>query len=181
MSEEEFAAPPDGDAQRRRAPARPTIDLAALARDAQARRDAETAAALAGGPAAPSVEVIDFYDRGNAERVAAVMEPLRSWVDWMITTWQLRTADVPPCWWRHSHLLQELYALWCMYQLAFNPTDSGQGPIAFAERFALARGRLRAATAQIECNPREHRDAPEVTLTDASGPSWWAAAGQGGA
>lgn len=126
---------------------------------------------------APRINVVDFYAadrRGDREVTGAVMEPLRDWVDWFITRWQISPSEVPPCWWRHGPIMAELYALWCCYQLAHASTDSGAGPLSFMERLVGARGRLRSATSSAGCSARLHEDAAApVVLTEGTDSSEW--------
>lgn len=39
---------------------------------------------------------------------------LRRWVDWFVEEYRLPTAVVPPCWYRHSDMVAELYAAMSM-------------------------------------------------------------------
>lgn len=39
---------------------------------------------------------------------------LRRWVDWFVEEYRLPTAVIPPCWYRHSDIVAELYAAMAM-------------------------------------------------------------------
>ena len=135
---------------------------------------------------APTVSVVDCYAaerRGDRAVTGAVMEPLRDWVDWFITRWQIAPSEVPPCWWRHGPIMAELYALWCCYQLAHASTDSGAGPLSFMERLVGARQRLRSTTSSAGCTARMHEDAavPAVLTEGTDSAQWYRMANLDGA
>jgi len=67
---------------------------------------------------------------------------LRSWVEWFATRYNIPVSIVPDCWWRHGPLVEELSALHAAHVAAFDPSDSGFGPIGWHERLAIAIPRL---------------------------------------
>jgi hypothetical protein len=47
----------------------------------------------------------------SSEQAEVVWQSLFDWVRWFVATYQLTTSVVPDCWWRHSEIVAELYAL----------------------------------------------------------------------
>lgn len=79
------------------------------------------------------------------EDAAAKWEALRSWVEWFTTRYNIAVSVVPPCWWRHGTLVEELSALFTAHLAAFDVSDAGFGPIGWHERLAIAVPRLSRA------------------------------------
>jgi len=72
---------------------------------------------------------------------------LRDWIEWFTVRYHVPLSTVPTCWWRHSQLVEELSALHCSHRAAFDPADTGNGPISWHERLAVAMPRLSRAYA----------------------------------
>lgn len=51
-----------------------------------------------------------YRDLTSEER-PAVMADLREFVYWLMATWELSKDVIPPCWYRHQELVEELYAM----------------------------------------------------------------------
>ncbi|WP_315913265.1 hypothetical protein [Arthrobacter sp. lap29] len=93
---------------------------------------------------------------------------LNGWVSWFVATYRLTTSVVPDCWWRHSELVAELYALQKAEMASYTPADPGFGPLGFHERLPLAIERLRLETRTIGCvGLQTHREiSPRLLPTD---------------
>jgi hypothetical protein len=70
---------------------------------------------------------------------------LRAWVEWFTVRYRISESVVPPCWYKHGQLVEELSALHTAHDVAFDTTDSGYGPIGWHERLSLALPRLNKA------------------------------------
>ena len=46
-------------------------------------------------------------------------EELRDWVEWLVERYSLDHRIVPPCWFLHGALVDELTALWGAWQVAY--------------------------------------------------------------
>lgn len=79
------------------------------------------------------------------EDAADVWEALRAWVEWFTTRYNIPVSTVPPCWWQHDALVEELSALHTSHVAAFDPSDTGFGPLSWHERLAIAIPRLTRA------------------------------------
>jgi hypothetical protein len=85
----------------------------------------------------------------------ATWTALREWVEWFTTRYNIPFSTVPICWWQHDALVEELSALHTAHLAAFDPADTGFGPLSWHERLAIATPRLTRAYGG-GCNT-EHR------------------------
>lgn len=83
--------------------------------------------------------------RDNDARAA--WEALRAWNEWFTDRYRIPESTVPPCWYKHEHLVEELSALHTAHTAAFDASDAGFGPIGWHERLSLALPRLTRAYA----------------------------------
>lgn len=72
-------------------------------------------------------------------------DELRAWVEWFTVRYRISETVIPPCWYKHGHLVEELSALHTAHTAAFDPSDAGLGPIGWHERLSLALPRLTRA------------------------------------
>lgn len=91
--------------------------------------DDEIAAELAGDPA-PVWFGMRWRDIPTEHQTEA-WNGLRRWVDWLIKEYRLTTSDVPPCWYRHTNIVAELYAGMCMEYKVWQEDEPGLGPTMF--------------------------------------------------
>ena len=98
-------------------------------------------------------------------------DALRDWVEWVTSRYDIPEVIVPTCWWRHGALVEELSALYTAWQVSFDPTDAGFGPIGWHERFAVARPRLKAAYPGSCING--HRDRTTRSWRDVTDEDEW--------
>jgi hypothetical protein len=95
----------------------------------------------------------------TAEQAPNVWTALAAWVRWLVGTYQLTTSVVPDCWWRHSEIVAELYALQRAELASYGGDDPGFGPLAFHERLPHAVERLRTHTRTAGCvGLQAHKD-----------------------
>jgi hypothetical protein len=99
-------------------------------------------------------------------------DQLRAFVDWLAVRYDLNSTVIPPCWYRHSVLVEELSALRAAWDASFVvETDGGLGPIGWHERFALARDRLLRYGYAGECARGGHTD-PTDRMVDINEDDW---------
>lgn len=91
--------------------------------------DEEIAAELAGKMA--PVWLGTRWREIPAEQQADAWNGLRRWVDWLIKEYWLTTSEIPPCWYRHSNIVAELYAAMCMEYKVWEENEPGLGPTMF--------------------------------------------------
>lgn len=107
-------------------------------------------------------------DQAHAEWSA-----LREWVEWFVERYNVAVSLIPNCWWKHGPLVEELSALHTAHVAAFDPSDSGFGPIGWHERLTIAIPRLQKAYTGT-CRA-EHVDQKSRTLHGATDEKAWLA------
>lgn len=117
-------------------------------------------------------QVRDWRKISDVEQ-ASIIVKMADWIDWMIQTFMLKPSVIPPCWYEHSDVVQEIYALWRIYLAGYAETDSGSGPLTFLERFYGAQMRLRDLIKETQCTKNAHVpvDTP-VYRTDRTSQAW---------
>lgn len=108
---------------------------------------------------------------------------LAVWVRWFVATYQLTTSVVPDCWWRHSEIVAELYALQRGELASYASDDPGFGPLAFHERLPHAVERLRTHTRTAGCVGLQAHKEPSLRILRLDAPDfveWQAASHQFG-
>jgi hypothetical protein len=94
----------------------------------------------------------------TADAAAEEWRALRDWVDWLVGRYSIDHRVVPPCWYRHGVLVEELSALHTLWQVCFRRDASASDPVSFHEHLALGLARLREWAARRACKPGLHRD-----------------------
>lgn len=114
----------------------------------------------------------------TAEQAGSAWRSLAVWVRWLVATYELTTSVVPDCWWRHTEIVAELYALQRAELASYASDDPGFGPLAFHERLPHAIERLRIHTRTAGCvGLQAHKESAVRTLRlDAAGFVEWQAA-----
>lgn len=97
---------------------------------------------------------------------------LREWVEWFTVRYRVPPSVVPNCWWKHGALVEELSALHTAHLTAFDPSDTGLGPISWHERLAVALPRLSRAGGGCAS---EHSDTRPRSWSTATDEAEWAA------
>lgn len=85
--------------------------------------------------------VVNWYTLDDAD-APEVWNELRAWVEWFTIRYRISDSMVPDCWYLHEPLVEELSALHTAHVAAFDPSDTGFGPIGWHERLSLAIPRL---------------------------------------
>jgi hypothetical protein len=103
------------------------------------------------------------WARLDAAKAAAAWSDLDAWVRWLARRYSLDHRDVPPCWFAHGHLVEELSALRTVHRACFDPVGTAQGPAEWHQTFASTRARLQLWASRTGCRAGEHRPdaAPE--------------------
>jgi hypothetical protein len=98
------------------------------------------------------------WNRLTADDGPLVWAALETWVRWLVARYGLDHRDVPPCWFRHGALVEELSALRSAHLEAFHPAKSPAGPAEWHTTFGNARTRMRDWAARTGCKTGLHRD-----------------------
>lgn len=121
--------------------------------------------------AAGGVDVTNWRT-ADVDDIAGLWGPLREWVEWAIGVYDLTTSQVPPCWWRHPAITQELYALQVLHEISYAPTDQGSGPYFFHEKLALSLGRIKSMVQGTGCTSEHRAPTPRAMATAISTYEW---------
>ncbi|MFF9563952.1 hypothetical protein ACF1AJ_11440 [Leifsonia sp. NPDC014704] len=119
-------------------------------------------------PGMLDIRVINWRTLADAD-APEVWTDLRNWVTWFTHRYNLPTRKIPPCWFKHGALVEELSALHTAWLVSYDSLDAGYGPIGWHERLAVAIPRL-ATWYNGEC----HNGHTEVSQTgDDTLPADW--------
>lgn len=122
-------------------------------------------------PGRPSNGTVRWREM-DPRQAASVWRSLAAWVRWFVATYQLTTSVVPDCWWRHSEIVAELYALQRAELASYTADDSGFGPLAFHERLPHAVERLRIHTRTAGCVGLQLHKEPVARVLRLEGPDF---------
>ncbi|MEN2739668.1 hypothetical protein ABCS02_17895 [Microbacterium sp. X-17] len=120
-------------------------------------------------PGMLGIRVINWRTLGNAD-APEVWTDLREWVVWFTHRYNLASRKIPPCWFKHGALVEELSALHTAWLVSYDSLDAGYGPIGWHERLAVAIPRL-ASWYNGECH-NGHTELPQTG--DDAVPTEWA-------
>ncbi|MPV51417.1 hypothetical protein GCG21_15640 [Pseudactinotalea sp. HY160] len=81
---------------------------------------------------------------------------LAEWTSWLVVRFNIAATTIPPCWPRHTRLVEELTALWSAHQLWYDDASPATGPLTWLRELEWAQTRLRAAVSDAGCTAREH-------------------------
>lgn len=99
---------------------------------------------------------IDWWKLDDQEQ-AEILGVLLRWVPELARRYGLMEQVIPPCWYKHEPLIQELLALYqYRNQQQFLPVAPPSAPLDFHYSFQLAIGRLTYWAALTRCNQRQH-------------------------
>ncbi len=83
---------------------------------------------------------------------------LDDWVRWLVTRYALDHREIPPCWYAHGDLVEELTALWSAHQSAYDRAGPATGPADWHHTLAVTRSRLQLWAGRTGCRHGQHRD-----------------------
>ncbi len=110
-------------------------------------------------PVKPVMEAPINWWRLDSEERAETLGVLLEWVPELVRRYGLTDQVVPPCWYRHEALIQELLALFqYRNQQQFLPVAPPGAPLDFHYQLQLLMQRLRGWVTMSGCNAGEHED-----------------------
>lgn len=93
----------------------------------------------------------------DADTAQTAWEDLRGFVDWLVDRYALDHKTIPPCWYLHGALVDELTALWGAWETAYWPYASAADAAGWMQIFANTRIRLTEWAGRRGCRPDDHR------------------------
>lgn len=112
-------------------------------------------------PVKPVFEPPINWWRLDPQERTETLAVLFDWVPELVRRYGLTDSTVPPCWYRHEAMVQELLALFqYRNQLQYLEVGPPNAPIDFHYQFQLALGRLRSWNQSAGCNTAEHQETP---------------------
>ena len=87
----------------------------------------------------------------TAEHWAKEMRSLRAWVERLVRRFDLDAHVVPPCWWRHNHLVEALGALRDHERACYAPASPATAAVEFHRARRDIEALLRAWVAGLRC------------------------------
>lgn len=96
----------------------------------------------------------------KAEDAPQSWQALREWVDWFRSEFEFDHRVVPPCWYRHSALVNLLSALRDHWLYAYDPMNTAVAASDWHRALMVLEQRLREWASRTGCTVAEHR--PDV-------------------
>ncbi|WP_426518781.1 hypothetical protein ACPPVQ_03780 [Diaminobutyricibacter sp. McL0618] len=109
-------------------------------------------------PGMLGITVVNWRTLERADALQAWTD-LGEWVAWFTRRYNLPARKIPPCWYKHGPLVEELSALHTAWLVSYDSLDAGYGPIGWHERLAAATPRL-AGWYNGECH-NGHTELPQ--------------------
>lgn len=100
---------------------------------------------------------------------------LDGWVRWLAGRYALDPREIPPCWYRHGPLVEELSALRTAHVAAYDSRAQPTAPADWHHTLAATRSRLHDWVARTGCRPAEHRHDKPQPWADAQPPAAYTA------
>jgi len=124
-------------------------------------------AVFGGDPQAPPVPMVICWDELDPAGYIRTLRDLADWIDWFRSTYRVPSAVIPPCWFTHPGLREDLGHLWTGWLLTRHP-DAGVGMtgLDWDARREHTITRLREATAITGCTASRHHDEPPMPVTE---------------
>ncbi|HEY5115645.1 MAG TPA: hypothetical protein VIJ00_08990 [Nakamurella sp.] len=118
-------------------------------------------AVFGGDPQTPPVPMAICWNELDPAGYARTLRDLAGWITWLRSTYRVPATVIPPCWFTHPGLREDIGHLWTGWLLTRHP-DAGVGMtgLDWDARREQAITRLRDATAITGCTSTRHHDEP---------------------
>ena len=117
-----------------------------------------------GQPGTPPIPMVVCWDDLDPSTYTRQLTELADWIGWLRATYRIPATVIPPCWFTHPGIREDIGHLWTGWLLTRHP-DTGVGMIGldWDQRRDAAISRLREATAITGCSATRHQAEPEPT------------------
>jgi len=115
-----------------------------------------------GQPSTPPVPMVVCWDDLSPDQYTHQLADLADWIGWLRVTYRVPASVIPPCWFTHPGIREDVGHLWTGWLLTRH-ADAGVGMIGldWDQRRESAISRLREATAITGCTATRHQAEPE--------------------
>ncbi|MFT4188521.1 MAG: hypothetical protein QM621_08055 [Aeromicrobium sp.] len=96
---------------------------------------------------------------------ARTWRDLGAWVVWLTGRYALKRVLVPPCWYLHGALVEELTALWGAWLTMYDRTQPASSMIVWHREYEWARVRLREWVGEAGCGTEQNHTPDEQQRT----------------
>ena len=116
-----------------------------------------------GQPGTPPIPMVVCWDDLDPTTYTHQLTELADWISWFRVTYRIPATVLPPCWFTHPGLREDIGHLWTGWLLTRHP-DAGVGMIGldWDQRRDATISRLREATAITGCTATRHQAEPEA-------------------
>lgn len=97
------------------------------------------------------------WSRLGPDEAAEQWAALDRWVRWLVARYAVDGREVPPCWYQHGALVEELTGLRGAQQVAWDPTQAASAASDWHRTLWDTRVRLRDWLTRTGCTARSHR------------------------
>ena len=98
------------------------------------------------------------WSKLNRDAARGSWQAVAEFVTWLVERFDLGDV-IPPCWWAHGAMVEELTALWAAWSGAYQHPDADpDAPIEWLDHLATSRARL-LEWDKMGCAQRGHREA----------------------
>ena len=117
-----------------------------------------------GQPSTPPIPMVVCWDDLDPTTYTHQLTDLADWITWLRATYRIPATVIPPCWFTHPGIREDIGHLWTGWLLTRHP-DAGVGMIGldWDQRRDATISRLREATAITGCTATRHQAEPEPT------------------
>lgn len=122
-----------------------------------------------GQPGTPPVPMVVCWDDLDPTTYTNQLTELADWISWLRATYRIPATVIPPCWFTHPGLREDIGHLWTGWLLTRHP-DAGVGMIGldWDQRRDATISRLREAAAVTGCTATRHQAEPEPAVAPTS-------------
>ncbi len=125
----------------------------------------------------PEQPMVIAWEALDPDAYTTTVRALAAWVHWLVETYRPPTQIIPPCWYAHPGILEDLGHLWTGWLITRHPLSGvGMTGLDWDTRRDTTFTRLREAVATTGCDNRHHNPptGPPTAdkRADACGSTW---------
>lgn len=110
---------------------------------------------------------IRWADLGTDETIAELRK-LGDWVTWWVRRYGISATQMPPCWYLHPRMLEELSALHTAHTLWFHSASPANEPLTWHREMEWSLLRLKTQTSDTGCTAQRPQPSRTESWPDTS-------------